>query len=90
MRSLRRPVLVIVTCRSSVRHVPRGGESSSPGGDDAESSVTPVTVDQVTSTPEEDTLSALTNRFHEDHPEPLIDPSEVISGGPPSRRRPAA
>ena len=83
MRSMQRPALVLVAlsllaaaCTSS------GGEVSS-GGGEAASDATPVTVDQIASTPKEDTLSALTNRFHEDHPDPLIDPDEVISGGPP-------
>jgi hypothetical protein len=51
--------------------------------DDGGSSPTPVAVEQVASTPEENTLSALRNRFHKDHPEPLIDPDALLPGGPP-------
>lgn len=56
-------------------------ETTSSAGDGA--SPTAVTVEQVASTPEEDTISALTNRFHDEHPEPLIDPAAMIAGGPP-------
>ncbi len=66
--------LITVACTSG---------SDSVSSDARGSSVTPVTVEQVASTPEEDTLSALTNRFHADHPEPLIDPDGMLSGGPP-------
>ena len=45
-----------------------------PGGSD------PV---QAVSSPREDVPSALDDRFNERHPEPLIDPNDVFSGGPP-------
>lgn len=37
----------------------------------------------IRSTPREDVPSALRDRGHPDHPEPLIDLSEIRSGGPP-------
>lgn len=58
-----------------------GGRQTSAGSDP--SSATPVTVEHVASTEEEDTISALVNRFHADHPDPLIDPDDLLSGGPP-------
>lgn len=82
MPTLRRPALVLmalslfaVACTSDDDPVSSSGASGS--------STTPVTVEQIASTPPEDTLSALEDRFHEDHPEPLIDPDALISGGPP-------
>ncbi|MGH9013300.1 MAG: DUF3179 domain-containing protein [Acidimicrobiia bacterium] len=42
-----------------------------------------ATVEQVASSPREDTVSALENPIADGFPSPLIDPSEVISGGPP-------
>jgi hypothetical protein len=89
MRSLRRPALVIVALSLLGAACASGGDSTSSGGSNAESSATPVTVDQVASTPEEDTISALTNRFHDEHPEPLIDPNALLSGGPPPDGIPA-
>ena len=54
--------------------------ASSTGGDPS-----PVVVDfePIASTPREDVPSALRDRGHPDHPEPLIDLSEILSGGPP-------
>lgn len=43
----------------------------------------PVEVDQVEPDPEEDVPSALDDRFDEAFPEPLVDPNEIRSGGPP-------
>jgi hypothetical protein len=43
----------------------------------------PVALPQVEADPPEDVPSALQDMRHEDFPEPLVDPSEIISGGPP-------
>ncbi len=45
----------------------------------------PVVIDfePIASTPREDVPSALRDRNHPDHPDPLIDLSEIFSGGPP-------
>ncbi len=83
MRLLRRPGLVIVALSLVGAACASGGDSVASGGAGAESSASPVTVVQVASSPEEDTISALVNRFHAENPEPLIDPNEVIAGGPP-------
>ena len=83
MRTSRRPTLVIVVLSLVAVACTSDGEQVTSGGNGGESSATPVTVEQVASTPEEDTASALTNRFLDDHPEPLIDPDAMRSGGPP-------
>jgi hypothetical protein len=83
MPRLRRlPFLIVALSLLAAACTSDGGLATS-GGTDGESSATPVTVDQIASTPVEDTISALTNRFHEDHPDPLIDPDALLSGGPP-------
>ena len=45
----------------------------------------PVVIDfePIASTPREDVPSALRDRRHPDHPEPLVDLGQIISGGPP-------
>ncbi len=50
-----------------------------------EADPSPVVIDfePIASTPREDVPSALRDRSHPDHPEPLIDLSEILSGGPP-------
>jgi hypothetical protein len=80
MHPIRRPALVVLALALLAAACTGDGQVSSADG---ASSASPVTVGQIASTPEEDTLSALTNRFHAEHPDPLIDPDEVISGGPP-------
>ena len=45
--------------------------------------VTPVTVPQVEASPPQVTASALKDRYDEWFPDPLVDPAEVRSGGPP-------
>ena len=54
--------------------------ASGTGGDSS-----PVVIDfePIASTPRSDVPSALRDRRHPDHPEPLIDLSEILSGGPP-------
>ena len=49
------------------------------------SDASPVVIDfePIASTPREDVPSALRDRSHPDHPDPLIDLSEIFSGGPP-------
>jgi hypothetical protein len=48
-----------------------------------------IEVEQVASTPREDVPSALEDRNHPDFPQPLVDPEEIISGGPPPDGIPA-
>ena len=45
----------------------------------------PVVIDfePIASTPREDVPSALRDRNHPDHPEPLVDLGQIFSGGPP-------
>ena len=52
-----------------------GGRSSSAGS--------PVTVAQVAASPTEDVPSALDDPADERFPEPLLDPDELLAGGPP-------
>ncbi|MDZ7676051.1 MAG: DUF3179 domain-containing protein [Acidimicrobiales bacterium] len=64
------------------------GACASGGSGDGESvdggsETTSMTVTQVTSSPSEDVPSALDDRIDPSFPEPLVDPSEVVSGGPP-------
>jgi hypothetical protein len=54
-----------------------------PQDDTAASPPAPVALPQVEPDPPEDVPSALQDMHHEDFPEPLVDPSEIISGGPP-------
>jgi hypothetical protein len=56
------------------------GACSPAGGDDV---TTGGQVDQIESSADEATPSALRNMTADGLPEPLVDPSEVISGGPP-------
>lgn len=81
MHLIRRPALMVLAMALLAAACTAEDEQVSSA--DSTSSASPVTVEQVASTPEEDTLSALTNRFHAEHPDPLIDPDEVTSGGPP-------
>lgn len=80
MHLIRRPALVLAVSLLATACTVDDGQVNA---EEDPSSASPVTVDQFASSPEEDTLSALVDRFHEDHPDPLIDPDEVISGGPP-------
>jgi Protein of unknown function (DUF3179) len=48
-----------------------------------------VTVEQVESSPREDTVSALDNPLADGLPRPLLDPAELLSGGPPPDGIPA-
>lgn len=65
-----------------------GGGSDRAGGGDA-SRTTTVTVEQVPASPREDGPSALDRIDDPALPRPLVDPREVISGGPPPDGIPA-
>ena len=54
--------------------------ASGTGGD---SSQVVIDFEPIASTPREDVPSGLRDRRNPDHPEPLIDLSEILSGGPP-------
>ena len=54
-----------------------------------ESTAVPVTVPQIASTPDEDVISAIDSAGDDRHPEPLIDPDDLRSGGPPPDGIPA-
>jgi hypothetical protein len=74
--------IVAVACDSSSSddRADRAG-----AGDDGEA----VAVEQVSSSPREDTVSALENATDDSLPAPLIDPDELLSGGPPPDGIPA-
>lgn len=62
------------------------GARSDPGGADQPSGVdrgTPTPVEQVAASPAEDVPSALADPRDDSFPEPLVDPDELLSGGPP-------
>ncbi|MXW98772.1 MAG: DUF3179 domain-containing protein [Acidimicrobiaceae bacterium] len=52
-------------------------------GTRGDSSPAVIDFEPIASTPREDVPSGLRDRRHPDHPEPLIDLSEIRSGGPP-------
>ena len=60
---------------------PETTTAASATADDA----SPVVIDfePIASTPREDVPSALRDRNHPDHPEPLVDLGQIFSGGPP-------
>ena len=71
---------------------PAGGEdqqleavaASATAATGTSSDTTPVVLPEaIASTAREDVPSALRDRDHPDHPEPLIDLSQIRSGGPP-------
>ena len=62
-----------------------GSGDSAGAGDDGEV----VTVEQVAASPREDTVSALENPTADGLPTPLIDPSDLLAGGPPPDGIPA-
>jgi len=64
---------------------PFSNEDQVEAGDDGEV----VTVEQVASSPREDTTSALENPTAGGLPSPLIDPNELLAGGPPPDGIPA-
>ncbi len=74
--------IVAVACGSSSSddRADRAG-----AGDDGEA----VAVEQVSSSPREDTVSALENATDDSLPAPLIDPDDLLSGGPPPDGIPA-
>jgi hypothetical protein len=61
------------------------GPASRDGADTASSGPAPepVALPQAGADPPEDVPSALDNMRHDAFPEPLVDPDEIISGGPP-------
>jgi hypothetical protein len=61
-----------------------GGGAGGTGSDASAFSVA-----QVESTPQEDVPSALDDRENDDFPEPLLEPSLIVSGGPPPDGIPA-
>ncbi|MGH9229924.1 MAG: DUF3179 domain-containing protein [Acidimicrobiales bacterium] len=65
--------------------------STEPGESRAESAheSTGTTVDQVEPSPAEDVPSALDDPNHNSFPDPLIDPGDLLSGGPPPDGIPA-
>jgi len=71
---------------------PAGGEDQQPEAVAAPTTAATGTVsdstpvflaEPITSTAREDVPSALRDRDHPDHPEPLVDLSQILSGGPP-------
>jgi hypothetical protein len=63
-----------------------GAGGTEPGGAGAPSGVdrgTPAPVAQVAASPAEDVPSALDDAGHGDFPEPLVDPDDLVAGGPP-------
>jgi hypothetical protein len=61
-----------------------GSESGDPDLSERTSSVDPVQLEPVEQSPVEETLSALDLALDDQRlPEPLVDPSRVVSGGPP-------
>jgi hypothetical protein len=65
-----------------------GGAGGRPGGRGGESGPS-VTLDQVESTAREDVPSALRNAADPRLPAPLLNPAEIVSGGPPPDGIPA-
>jgi hypothetical protein len=50
---------------------------------DSSGSETPTSVEQIDAGPREDVPSALVDPAADDLPEPVVDPAEIVSGGPP-------
>src|ERR687897_205602 len=65
------------------------GDTSSGAASTQRSESTGTTVDQVTASPAEDVPSALDDPNDESFPDPLIDPGDLLSGGPPPDGIPA-
>jgi hypothetical protein len=69
-----------------------GGPATESGAESDGGSATAsdaVELPQIASSPREDVPSALQDMAHEAFPEPLIDPAEILSGGPPPDGIPA-
>jgi hypothetical protein len=67
-----------------------GADEPSPGAVDPDGrSAEPIPLPQVESSPREDVPSALDDMAQPDFPDPLVDPAEIISGGPPPDGIPA-
>ena len=64
---------------------PEPAQETTPAAPATADNASPVVIDfePIASTPREDVPSGLRDRRHPDHPEPLIDLSEIRSGGPP-------
>ena len=60
-----------------------GGDGDAEVSSPSATGVPPVTVEQVPASPRQDVPSALGPIVADDLPDPLVDPAEVISGGPP-------
>jgi hypothetical protein len=59
------------------------------GGSAAHAEATPVPVSQIEPSPREDTISALDHPDADGLPRPLVDPRQIVSGGPPPDGIPA-
>ena len=63
---------------------PRSDSTAQPDAAPADASTPPAEPGEpIASTPREDVPSGLRDRNHPDHPEPLIDLGQILSGGPP-------
>ncbi len=82
MKVVHRVLLAVVAALLVGAGCASSSDSETNEGDGA-SSAEPVPVEQVAESPEEDVPSALDDMTADGLPEPLVDPSEVRSGGPP-------
>ncbi len=70
-------------------HGDASSNAASTPRDGSAADATATTVDQVAASPAEDVPSALDNPTDDSFPEPLIDPGDLLSGGPPPDGIPA-
>lgn len=68
---------------------PASRDSAAGGSTGSGPAPEPVTLPQAGADPPEDVPSALDDMRHDGFPEPLVDPDEIISGGPPPDGIPA-
>ena len=68
---------------ASIEVSPGDGESTSTSDTENSGVSQSFDVDDIESTPREDVPSALDDRQNPDFPQPLVDPDEIRSGGPP-------
>ena len=80
--AFRIPTLVVMLALAAAACGADTGERAG-GDEDAQGTSPAITVPQIESTPTELVPSALQLLRHESFPDPLIDPDELISGGPP-------
>jgi hypothetical protein len=78
-------LVLVVGCSSANVAAPAPREEASSGSPPP----TPTPAEQVPAAPPEDTRSALSDRFDERLPDPLIDPAAFQQGGPPPDGIPA-